>query len=127
MDESRPWPSARDGHLERVDDELCAEIVAHRPADDAAGEAVDDRGESQPPAVGMYLMSATQSSFGAAGTNSRPTRSAAGRTPGTRIVVRARFGGTAPESRRVRISRSIRLRPTWTPCWRRAAWIRRAP
>ena len=61
-------------------------------------------------------MSATQSRFGADGVKSRPTRSSAGRTPGTRIVVLARFRGTAPDSRRARISRSTRLRPTRIPC-----------
>ena len=45
MNESRAWASARDGHLERVDDELGAEIVAHRPAHDPAREAVDDRSQ----------------------------------------------------------------------------------
>ena len=33
--------AAGDGHLERVDDEFGAQVVAHRPADNAAGEAVD--------------------------------------------------------------------------------------
>jgi hypothetical protein len=36
MDQTRSWVSAGDGHLERVDDELGAQVVAHRPADDAA-------------------------------------------------------------------------------------------
>ena len=41
-------------------------------------------------------MSATQSVLGAAGRKSRPTRSSATRTPGTRIVVRPRLRLTVP-------------------------------
>src|SRR5215218_8820002 len=56
MDEPRPWPSARDGHLERVDDELGAQVVAHRPANDAAGEAVEDDGEVEPAGRGWDVL-----------------------------------------------------------------------
>src|SRR3954447_23137980 len=41
-------------------------------------------------------MSATQSTFGAAGRNCRSTRSSATRTPGTWIVVRPRLRRTTP-------------------------------
>ena len=61
-------------------------------------------------------MSATQSTFGAAGRNWRSTRSSATRTPGTRIVVRPRLRRTSPEMPAARISRSTRLRETRTPC-----------
>jgi hypothetical protein len=40
--------TARDGHLERVDDELGAEVVGERPADDRPAVAVHHRGEIQP-------------------------------------------------------------------------------
>src|ERR1019366_4698177 len=42
-------------------------------------------------------MSASHSTFGAAGRNWRSTRSSATRTPGTWIVVRPRLRGTRPE------------------------------
>jgi hypothetical protein len=43
---------ARDGHLERPLDELKAHVGEHAPADDQAAEAVDHRGEVQPPLPG---------------------------------------------------------------------------
>jgi len=48
MNQPAPWGAAVDGHVERVDDELVAEVVGHRPADDAAAVAIDDRREIQP-------------------------------------------------------------------------------
>jgi hypothetical protein len=48
MDQPRSRLPARDRHLERVDDELGAEVVAHRPANDAAREAVNDGGKVEP-------------------------------------------------------------------------------
>jgi hypothetical protein len=56
MDESWPWTAARDSHLERVDDELRMQVVAHRPADDTPGEAVDDRGEVEPAGCGRDVL-----------------------------------------------------------------------
>src|SRR5215207_7208458 len=56
MDESRPWPAARDGHLEGVDDELRTQVVAHRPANDAAREAVDDGSKVEPAAGGRDVL-----------------------------------------------------------------------
>lgn len=49
MDQRWSRLTACDGHLQRVDYELSAQVIAHRPADDAAGEAVDDGCEVQPP------------------------------------------------------------------------------
>ena len=40
--------AARDGHLERVDDELGAQVVGDRPADDPAAVAVHHGGQVQP-------------------------------------------------------------------------------
>ena len=44
--------TASEGHLERVDDELGAEMVGHRPADDPPGEQVLDVREVQEPFPG---------------------------------------------------------------------------
>jgi hypothetical protein len=41
-------PTVRDGHLERLDDELGAHVVSHRPADDLAAIAIHHRREVQP-------------------------------------------------------------------------------
>ena len=79
-------------HLERVDDQLRAQVVAHRPTDHTTREAVDDRGEVQPTAVGLYLMSApAPQSDRSRGSEVADARSSAARTRGTRIVVLARF------------------------------------
>jgi len=39
--------AAKDGHLERADDQLFAHMVGHRPADDATAEDVENDGELQ--------------------------------------------------------------------------------
>jgi hypothetical protein len=42
-----------DRHLDRVDDELCPQVVGDRPADAAPGVAVEDRGQrASPPRCG---------------------------------------------------------------------------
>jgi hypothetical protein len=45
-----PWlgATARNGHLERVDDEFGAEVVGERPANDPAAVEVHHRGQIQP-------------------------------------------------------------------------------
>jgi hypothetical protein len=48
VDQAGLGAAARDGHLERVDDELGAEVVGDRPADDPAAVAVHHRGQVQP-------------------------------------------------------------------------------
>jgi hypothetical protein len=55
VDETRLRSAAGDRHLERVDDELGAEMVGHRPADHAAAVAVDYRGEVQPARPGRDM------------------------------------------------------------------------
>jgi hypothetical protein len=44
-----------DGHVQGVQDQLGAEVVGHRPADDPAGERVQDHGEVQPALTGALL------------------------------------------------------------------------
>jgi hypothetical protein len=48
MHETGPGAAAVKGHLERVDDELGAHVVGHRPADDPSREGVLDGGEVDP-------------------------------------------------------------------------------
>src|SRR5712691_1144029 len=45
-----------DGHSERVEDELGFEVVAHRPADDAAAEDVLDAGEEEEALSGLDVL-----------------------------------------------------------------------
>ena len=73
-------------------------------------------------------MSATHTTFGEVGRNWRSTRSVAGSTPGTRIVVFQRFRGRTPEIPAAFINRATRLRPTRMLCSiRSSAWMRGAP
>jgi len=44
-----------DGHVQGVQDQLGAEMVGHRPADDPAGERVEDDSEVQPALTGALL------------------------------------------------------------------------
>ena len=48
VDHPRAGFAPRDRHLQRVDDELLAEVVGHRPSDDPPGEEVLDVREIQP-------------------------------------------------------------------------------
>ena len=69
-------------------------------------------------------MSATHSGLGPSGRKSRWTRSVAGSTAGTRIVVHQRLRGLIPEIPAAFINLATRLRPTRIPCSRRSsAWI----
>ena len=73
-------------------------------------------------------MSATHSTFGAAGLNCRSTRSLAGVIPGIRIVVLNRLRGLTPEIPAAFINRATRLRPTRTSSSiRSSAWILGTP
>jgi hypothetical protein len=72
-------------------------------------------------------MSAHHFWFPAVAVKSRSTRSGAGRTPSTRIVVRRRLRGACPEISAASISRSTRLRATRIPSRRSLAWTRREP
>lgn len=42
-------------HVEGVEDELCAQVVRHRPADDAPGPGVEDDGEEQEACRGRHI------------------------------------------------------------------------
>ena len=46
--EPRRGTLARDGHVERGERELMAEVVGHGPADDTAREQVEHHGQVQP-------------------------------------------------------------------------------
>src|SRR5262245_46222984 len=120
--------AACDGHLECVDDELGLEVGAHRPADDATAVAVDDRGQVEPALPAAHVLDVGDPEL---------VRSAWVEVALDQVAGDANAGHTdrrapealrhQPESPRMRISRSTRLRPTRTPRWRSAAWTRRAP
>jgi hypothetical protein len=48
--------AASDGHLERVDDKVSTEMVGERPADHAAGVAVDHNREVEPALPGAQVL-----------------------------------------------------------------------
>ena len=56
MDRSHRGSARRDGHLQRVDDELLAHVRRHAPADDPAAEEILHRGEVQPALTGPDLL-----------------------------------------------------------------------
>src|SRR4051794_14266859 len=39
------WPTLADGHLQRIEDELCAQVVGGGPADDLAAPDIEHHGE----------------------------------------------------------------------------------
>jgi len=45
-----------DGHAECVEDELCGEVVAHRPVDDLAASGVLYGGEVEEPLAGLHVL-----------------------------------------------------------------------
>jgi hypothetical protein len=56
VDEAGERPPAGERQLERLNDELCAHVRVHRPADDRPREAVGDRGEVELALVGRDLL-----------------------------------------------------------------------
>jgi hypothetical protein len=49
------WLALCNRHVERVQDELGAQVVSHRPAHDPPRERVEDHREIQPPFAGALL------------------------------------------------------------------------
>jgi hypothetical protein len=47
MNQAKGRLALPDGHLKRFDDELCAHVIGHRPADAAAAEAVNHDREKE--------------------------------------------------------------------------------
>ena len=56
VDRSRRRPARRDGHLQRVDDELLAHVGLHRPPDDPAAEQILHGAQIQPALSGLDLL-----------------------------------------------------------------------
>ncbi|WFB89063.1 MULTISPECIES: hypothetical protein [Streptomyces] len=78
---------------------------------------------SGPSKVGIMVRSVTHSRFGACAVKSRCTRSGARSASGSRRVKPLLLRGLIPARPAWRMSRSTRLRPTWTPSRFRTAWI----
>jgi hypothetical protein len=55
MHETRIGAPAVQAHLQRVDDELGAHVLGHRPADDHPGERVLNSGEVEPALPGPQV------------------------------------------------------------------------
>jgi hypothetical protein len=55
MDQARGGIALRDRHVERVQDELGAQVVGHRPAHDPPRERVQDHRQIEPALVGALL------------------------------------------------------------------------
>jgi hypothetical protein len=55
MDQAWGGVALGDGHVQGVQDQLGAEMVGHRPANDPAGERVEDNGEVRPAVTGALL------------------------------------------------------------------------
>jgi hypothetical protein len=109
MDEPFARAAAGDRHLERRDDELCAHVVGHRPADDPPREAVGDGRRVEPALVGLDLLEVGD-----------PQQVGRRRREVAADEVLGRDDAW-------RISRSTRLGPTRTPSEASSAWIRGEP
>src|SRR5438132_5178529 len=116
----------RDGHVERGQDELGAEVGFHCPADDPATPRVEHDGEIQEAGPRRDVRDVRDPQpIGAV--NWRSTRSGAGRAASSRTVVWNGFRRLTPCTPAVRMSRATRLQPTWKPRAASSAWMRGAP
>jgi len=52
VNRARRWTAVPDRHLQRVDDQLRAHVLGHRPPDDAAAEAVQHDRQVEPALAG---------------------------------------------------------------------------
>lgn len=116
MDRTGARPAVPDRHLERVDDQLGAQVLGDRPSDDLSGEHVQDDGEVEPALAGGHV-----GDLGGPGpvrcgaVKSRSTRSCGGNAEVSRRVS-PRFPRRCTPSRRDwRMSRATRLRPIRMP------------
>jgi hypothetical protein len=115
-----------DGHVERIQGQLGAQVVGDRPADHAAGERVQDHRDEQPAFVGALLGDVGQPQpIGPGGVTVRSTRSGAGVANRSRRVSPPRRRRWTPCRPCSRSNRATRLRPTRTSRPRRSsAWTR---
>jgi hypothetical protein len=104
-----PGTPVGERHLERVDDQAGAHVGGHRPADDLTRVGVLHRGELEPPFSAAQIGDVRDPQHvRTGGPKSRSTRSLAGSTPGTRIVVRRRLRGLTPAIPAAFIKRATR-------------------
>ncbi len=55
MDQARLWSTHDNGFSKSIDCQLAMEPITGIPADDAAGEQVDDNGQIEPALAGPYV------------------------------------------------------------------------
>src|ERR1700724_998766 len=122
-------PSLADRHFQRIQHQLGAQMIGHRPPTTLRLQASSTTARYRKPlAVDTKVMSATQSWFGREAMKFRSTRSGAGLASlSRRVVVTPERRRLAPASPGARISRAMRLRPCLSPSALSAACTRGAP
>jgi hypothetical protein len=108
----RRGPTAGDGHVEGLNDEVGAHLVTRRPADDLAAEDIEDDGEVTSALAGGDVGDVSDPQLVRA---SRSTRSAAGSADSFLTVV-LNFGRrVTPTMPAPRMSPATRLRLVFSP------------
>jgi hypothetical protein len=64
----------RDGHPQRCQRQFGTQMIGHCPADNPAAVQVHDGGQIEPALIGLDVMSASQTQFGAGATKFRSSR-----------------------------------------------------
>lgn len=95
MMEDRFRSSAIDRHVERIDDELFAHVVRHRPPDDASSANIEHDGEKEKPAYAVGDVGDPKRS-GSVAVKSRLTRSLETAASRSRVVVVIHLRREAP-------------------------------
>jgi len=117
-----------DGHLQRIQDQICLQVIGHCPASNSSAEGIDNHRQIWEPFRSPdVVISATQSLSGRSALKSRSTRSGAGRAPGLRRAVRVLFRRLAPCKPTALIRRATRLLPTCIPASFRSSQMRSTP
>src|SRR5712672_920692 len=122
-------PALADRHFQRIQHQLGAQMIGHRPADDLAAPGIQHDGEVQKAACRRYEGDVRHPELvRPGGEKFRSTRSGAGLASlSRRVVVSPERRRLAPTSPAARISRAMRLRPCFSLPALSAACTRGAP